>query len=267
MPTNLKFLIGLKPKLAIAFLKKQGVKLPADWKALHKAAEEQAGDIADRLKLDILQKTSDAVADAVERGLTFQQFKKELKENFEKWGFWGKKKDRVPGTEKFFSPHRVELVYRNNVSSAMQAGRWKRQWENRDNRPYGVYHSAMTDNTRDHHAAMHLRAFPIDDPVWDNIYPKNGHNCKCWVTTHNAKQLESMRIEVQTPVTHVGERQWKKGEKPEKYGFLMIKNRAGKDIEFSADPGWSHNPGKKAFKLKTDSYDKELVDVYEKSRK
>ena len=44
---------------------------------------------------------------------------------------------------------------------------------------YREYLSARTETTRPSHRAMHGFLAPADDPIWEQIWPLNGFNCKC----------------------------------------------------------------------------------------
>lgn len=46
---------------------------------------------------------------------------------------------------------------------------------------YWTYKTAGDSNVRPEHAALDGLTLPFNDPMWDEIYPPNGWNCRCYV--------------------------------------------------------------------------------------
>lgn len=81
------------------------------------------------------------------------------------------------------TPYRLELIVRQNISEALNAGR-KAMLEDEDISdfvPYWEYSAILDDRVRPTHAEMHGRIYRSDDPIWDVIYPPNGFNCRCGI--------------------------------------------------------------------------------------
>jgi len=266
MTINLGFAIGLKSELAIKYIQKKGVQIPKDWNNLHAVMKSKSTDMADKFKLDILQKVNDEIKDSIKTGKSFQQFKKDLKPNMEKWGFWGKKADRVEGMEQWFAPWRLKLIYTTQVSEARSAGRYKRQWATRKTLPVWVYKSALTARTRDNHRIMHGTAFPANHPIWDQIYPPNGYNCKCWIDTMSTRMAEKRGYVVNNPIED-GEvsRQVSKNDSAVDT-YKIYKDPETNTEYMHADKGWNKNAAKEVFEFKLDKYDLKLQEIYNKKR-
>ena len=89
------------------------------------------------------------------------------------------------------TPWYWETVYRTNLATAYQAGRWQ-QMTDPDvvaARPYLQYFSARLPTSRPSHAEKHGVILPVDDPFWSTWYPPNGFNCYCTVATVSEREL------------------------------------------------------------------------------
>jgi len=78
-------------------------------------------------------------------------------------------------------PRYLRTVYRTNVASAYNLGRWEQTQRNADLVELLEYHAVLDERTRPDHRAMHGVKAPIDAPVWSEWYPPNGYNCRCIV--------------------------------------------------------------------------------------
>ena len=87
---------------------------------------------------------------------------------------------------------RLKLVYRNNLSNASnQAKRYEAGQSKVSN--YLIYDAVDDENTRPGHAALDGLVAKADDPVWDDILPPNGHNCRCRVITATERQAQRVK--------------------------------------------------------------------------
>lgn len=81
------------------------------------------------------------------------------------------------------APWYWETVYRTNLASSYQVGRWKQITDPAvaDEFPYLRYVSALLPTSRPSHREKHGLVYPVGDPFWDEWYPPNGFNCYCTV--------------------------------------------------------------------------------------
>lgn len=81
MPENIdiKLLIGLKPEQIIQYLKRKGYKISWNWQDTWKEAHTKAFTVPKAMKLDILSDIRNELQKAIDNGLTYQQFKENLK--------------------------------------------------------------------------------------------------------------------------------------------------------------------------------------------
>lgn len=136
------------------------------------------------------------------KGLTLQQFKDGLKKHMEQKGYYGGKYDYLPDTEEnrkkkeAYLNWRLNVIFKTNLNTAYQAGRYRQMLRVSDTRPYWVYSAILDNRTRREHALLHGKAFRFDDPFWKTNYPPNGWNCRCTVysITEDEAKKESVDI-------------------------------------------------------------------------
>jgi hypothetical protein len=74
--------------------------------------------------------------------------------------------------------------------------------------PYWVYKSALLENTRASHAAMHNHVYHRDSPFWDTWYPPNAWNCQCYVEALSERQAKSGGFKLNKPFQPNGDQDW-----------------------------------------------------------
>jgi len=265
---NLKYAIGLAPQDAIKYFKSKGGKFSWDWWETWQEAHTKAFTVAKVMKADILQDIRSAVQKALDDGITYNQFQKELMPQLKAHGWWGKVMAQdVPGFDpasgvdpekivQLGSPWRLKTIYRTNMQSNYMAGRYKGMAENVTARPYWQYVAVMDARTRPSHAELNGRIFAHDDPFWDSFYPPNGWGCRCRVRPLSPRNLEQRKLTVEKSTGKLGEKNVlvsKEHGLEEKVATF----RAGK-TRISPDPGFSYNPGKTAWQPNLKKYSPEI---------
>jgi SPP1 gp7 family putative phage head morphogenesis protein len=89
---------------------------------------------------------------ALEDGTTFADFKKDAKDVFAKRGF---------------GSWRQETIFRTNIQTAYNVGRYKQMSEVADSRPYWMYDAVGDARTRPAHAALDGQVYPADHEFWN----------------------------------------------------------------------------------------------------
>lgn len=248
---DLSVVMGLPPREAIHYFESKGLKISFRWQEVWREAHARSFTVAGVTRQDLLADIRRATADAIAEGQTAAQFRKALEDTLKRKGWWGKGEIKNPETGEVRigergSPARLNLIYRQNLQSAYNAGRYQQQEEFSRAAPYWRYMAVMDARTRPSHAAMHGRVYRWDDPIWGTLYPPNGWNCRCRVETLSERAfrrggytLESgegeeveKSVPIRNPLTGTPEMRPVKGY------------RVGEGNVFFPDAGFDYNPGR-----------------------
>lgn len=224
---------GAPPEVA-AFFKNKRLRPSFDWQDVEPEEHAVAFTVAKAMNLDVLTAIQGALKGALDNGVPYEQFAKELKPRLRQMGWWGVKEAVDPLTGevrnlRLGSPRRLKTIYQANMRSARAAGQWDRIQRNKNAMPYLVYLLGPSESHRPHHAAKEGMVLPVDDPFWRQWYPPNGWGCKCHVRQISRRQAE----------------RWGVSDSPEIPMRDVVNRRTGevKAIPSGIDPGWETNPG------------------------
>jgi len=200
----------ITPKLlpfleAIRFFRGKGLVLsPDSFRDVWAAQHVQAFTVARVTSMDVLEDIRGAVRRAVEKGVSLGDFKRGLAPLLESKGWYVPRGEKAwvelpDGTlRKRLHPWRLETIYRTNLQSAYQAGRYAQMIEAAKDRPYWQYDAVLDSRTRPTHAMLDGKVYDFRHPFWDTWYPPNGHNCRCSVRTLSARQMRERGLVEQT---------------------------------------------------------------------
>ena len=254
---DLGYAIGLKPKDAIEYLESKELRVNWNWHDTWQEAHDRAFVIAKMTRHRLLSQSRKHVVDFLAEGKTIEAAAGELATTLRKAGWWGRRVVVSPagGAEivQLGSMHRIKTILRTNMNTAYGAGRYHRQQETADSRPYWQYLAIRDGATRRSHKALHSQTFRADDPFWEANYPPNGFNCRCRVRSLTERQVRRRGIRVNTDTeveafnerVSVDKRTGELIERPAKR--TSWKDPEGGRREFKPDPGWSYNPGRESF--------------------
>lgn len=208
----------LIPKQALDYIKNKKLHPAFSYKDVWNEEHATAFTVAKAMQLDVLSDIKGAVEKAIEKGTTFEQFKKELKPTLMQKGWWGKREmtDPLTGetiTAQLGSDRRLKTIYSTNLRSAYQKGQYDRTMES-DLHPYLMYRIGASVHHREQHLRWNNLIRPKDDPIWNSIFPPNGYGCKCYtvavtqarkekyerdgVPAYNPDTQKTVRVPVQT---------------------------------------------------------------------
>lgn len=208
----------LIPKQALDYIKNKKLHPAFSYKDVWNEEHATAFTVAKAMQLDVLSDIKGAVEKAIEKGTTFEQFKKELKPTLMQKGWWGKREmtDPLTGetiTTQLGSDRRLKTIYSTNLRSAYQKGQYDRTMES-DLHPYLMYRIGASVHHREQHLRWNNLIRPKDDPIWNSIFPPNGYGCKCYtvavtqarkekyerdgVPAYNPDTQRTVRVPVQT---------------------------------------------------------------------
>lgn len=189
-PELIRTAFDMKPEDAVKFLRDKGVAIPADYKQMLADARARAFSIAGVARLDLLQDVLDLLAEAVEQGRTFEDFRKELPGRLAGSGW-------TPADgEPLSTPWRLANIFRTNVQAALMASRYQTLLRVKKSRELWQYVAVQDRRTRPSHAALHGRIYPADHPFWQSYFPPNGFRCRCDVITYSRAEAADLGLAV-----------------------------------------------------------------------
>ncbi len=255
---DLLYAIGLPPEKAIEYFKNKGYAFSWSWRDLWQEAQARAFTVAKAMRLDVLQTIRDEVQKALDEGLTFADFQKDLEPKLKALGWWGKEEhiDTTTGEvtqAQLGSPYRLQTIYRTNLQTSYMAGRYRDFMENVDARPYWQYVAVMDSKTRPTHAALNGLVFRYDDPFWDTHYPPNDWNCRCRVRALSDRDIVKRGLDVSTGEGHLTNETVMSRGKP-----VDVTVYSAGNIRMAPGPGWNYNPGAVDWKPDLNRYDPDI---------
>lgn len=158
---------------------------PKEFSRLTDEAKVKAFAVSGIAKGDELDTVFSALQRAIDEGISFDQFKKECSDIFERRGWTGKR------------AWRVDNIFRTNIQAAYNVGKYKRLRESSAIVPYWQYSAINDSRTRPTHLAMNGRVWPADHPTWNIWFPPNGYRCRCSVIGLTRSQVARRGIKVE----------------------------------------------------------------------
>ncbi|HYD12697.1 MAG TPA: phage minor head protein [Allosphingosinicella sp.] len=234
---DIRPLIGLPPDdTRRAFDARGELRTTVKWHDMWQDEHARAFTVAKLARLDLLDTIRNSLADALNNGSTFEQWKANIIPELQRAGWWGRVEDRdLTGTSApvFIGPRRLETIFRTNMRVSRAAGQWARIQDRKDVAPFLRYSAVMDDRTRPLHRRWHGTILPVDHEWWNTHFPPCGWNCRCTVVQLGERDLER--------------RGWKVSPRPPQDGpprrFWRSGSPTPEAVPPGIDPGWGYNPG------------------------
>lgn len=237
---------ALAPEEAIAYFKAKGFDFPKTfaWQDMWQTDHATAFTVAKSTNFDILKDIHTSLANAMQNGQTFEQWKKTIIPTLQDKGWWGRKTmidpdnpDAGPQDVQLGSLRRLRTIFDVNTRMAHAAGRWNQIERAKGDAPWLRYTAVLDSKTRPLHALWHGTVLPFNHPWWDTHFPPNGWFCRCTVQQMSNRDL-----------TRYG---FKPSDGPKDDGppKTYTNPRTGEvsTVPNGIDPGFAYNPGKTAF--------------------
>ncbi len=221
------------PVEAKRYLSRKAVVETEEWDELKWGEHAHAFTVAHSRNAGVLDEIFGLLNEAMEKGQSFETFRKGLRDVMEKRGWYGRQ-DKGPDDEGYIN-WRTKLIYHVNMRTAYEAGRYRQQLRTADLRPIWVYKSKLIGkNRRQDHIALHDKAFRYDDPFWDRYRPPNGWGCECSVVTLSEAGAKRQGAEVLQ-------------SRPDGNPPALV-GPDGKAVDWGnfAPEEWQYNPGREA---------------------
>lgn len=227
----------LPPKEAIDWFRRKGWVFAFDWEEIWASENVAAFTVAKIMSRDLLEDVRAAVDSAIANGESLGTFAKNLRPILQAKGWWGKKEEVDPATGEtrvvqLGSPQRLRTIYRTNMTTAYQAGRWERIQRQKATFPFLRYLTVDDSRVRETHAHWHNVILPVDDPWWQTHYPPNDWGCRCTAIPVNQRMIDRRGLKVTEKPHFAGKRKY-------------TNKRTGEiiEVEKGIGPGWDYNVG------------------------
>jgi len=248
---DLALAFKMEPREAVKYFKEKDYLISDNWADVWQKQHARAFTVAKATKLSVLREIRLGLDKALAAGATEREFIKTLKPALAKMGWWGKDKfGRQLG-----STRRLKTIFRTNMASSYNAGRYREQKRRAESRPYWQYVAVLDQRTRDQHRDLNDKVFRHDDPFWDYFYPPNGYNCRCRVRALSERKLkrEGLKVEatkgdlpkVEKRIKRIDYRTGEVQYRNVDVHLYRGRNAAGRKFAVTPHPGFDYNPGKR----------------------
>jgi uncharacterized protein with gpF-like domain len=235
------------PETALRFLIGKKLRQGFDWRDTWEDEHAVAFTVAKAMSDDLLGDIKEALVQALSGGQTFAEFKKRLTPVLQERGWWGYTHATDPKTGdttevRLGTPNRLRIIYDTNMRTARAAGEWGRIEATKYQLPYLQYQLGPSLAHRPVHVQFEGLVLRATDPWWDTYAPPNGWGCKCHVRQIGQAEAAKLGGESETP-------------KIEHYTWDNTRTGQRVQVPVGCDPGWGHNPGKAALRVRADLRD------------
>lgn len=170
----------LPPEEALNFWKDKILLTPFEFYELVEEKRIHAFTVAKLYTVDELNAVHKALQKALSEGITLKEFKNQVSDIITR-------------------PWHTEVVFRTNIQTAYQVGRYRQMMRVSKRFPLWMYDAVNDSRTRPTHAMMDGKIYPANHPFWEKWFPPNGFNCRCSVIPLREKDVPPERISTDIP--------------------------------------------------------------------
>lgn len=245
------------PQEAIDYIRNKRLKPGFSYEDVWLEEHARSFTVAKCMELDLLKDIQDSIVTALEEGMSYDQWAKNIQQVMVDKGWWGIQKmtDPMTGEVKevqLGSPRRLETIFNINMRSAYNVGAYRQAMDS-DAHPYLMYRIGSSKRHRKEHVAWDGLILKKDDPWWNTHMPPNGWGCKCYVRAVSEarfKRLKDKGIPDETYREYGRRLAYKpvKTKVPADVPVDYVNKRTGRVYQGvrGIDPGFEWNPGKAA---------------------
>ncbi len=220
-----------------AYLRQKGLRPAFRWSEVWAEEHAHAFTIAKAVQADVLETLKEAVQYAIDKGVPYEAWARDLKPELQRQGWWGQAEMADPATgevkpRELGSPRRLRTIFDANLRSARAAGQWERGQRTKAVLPFYLYQLGPSERHRPEHVAREGMIRPVDDPIWTTWFPPNGWGCKCWLRQITRREAERLGI---SPPPAIETVPWKRQRDDGAVETVYV--------PVGIDPGWATNPG------------------------
>lgn len=175
---------SLDPLEAIAFFIQKIPLLPSEYRELEDEVRSQAFSLAGAQTIQVVSLIQIALEQALRDGSSFDEFANRAYDIFTEG------QGTTPGRA------HLENVFRTNLQTAYQVGRYQQMIQVAGRRPYWQYNAVDDNRVRPTHRAQDGKVYRYDHPFWRRWYPPNGFQCRCSVVSLSERELDEFNLSV-----------------------------------------------------------------------
>jgi SPP1 gp7 family putative phage head morphogenesis protein len=174
----------VQPEAAIRWFRSRLPLTDTSYRALEDTAKARGFTVSGLASLDLVQDVLRRLQTALEDGVPFEQWQKELPNGIKK--AWGKD-----------SGYRLKTIFDTNLQDAYGAGRYKAAIESK--RPYLALEVVLDGNTSN--ICLKLIGFvrAANDPIWKKYRPPLHYRCRTALITLDQEEAEARGISTKPP--------------------------------------------------------------------
>lgn len=255
---DLGYAVKLEPEAAVDYFRAKGYAVTDDWREMLHEQHARAFTVAKATGGDVLTTIRGAVDNALANGVTEREFMKQLAPELQKLGWWGRvSKEAADGSMvdvQLGSPARLQTIYRTNLITSYQSGRYLAQQASSDTRPYWSWVSIIDEHSRAHSIELNGKTLLSTDPFWASFYPPVDWGCRCRIRALSERRLKENGLTVESSDGLLSPMPVDAGTDAitgVSYQTEVMRYRSkdanGKTITLTPAPGWSYNVGSAAF--------------------
>jgi SPP1 gp7 family putative phage head morphogenesis protein len=112
---------------------------------------------------------------------------------------WTAFRERALTLNSQYNEHYLLVEYNHARRAGAMGSRWVEIQRTKAAFPYLKYVTAGDERVREHHQILDGMVGPVDDPIWNEIYPPNGWNCRCSVEELSLHDVQSGKVKITDP--------------------------------------------------------------------
>jgi hypothetical protein len=193
------------PEGAVNFYRSKaaGGRFAFDYRDVWQAEHAKSFVVAKVMTADVLDDLHDAVDQAINDGLAFEDFRDNLEPILKAKGWWGKRPmtDPLTGEERevqLGSNRRLQIIYDTNLRTSYAAGAYEQSMQAQALLPYWRYIDPSA-NPRLQHLGWSGTVLRKDNPWWASHLPPLAYNCHCYVDDLGPEDLSRHPLSASAP--------------------------------------------------------------------
>lgn len=179
---NIELLFDMPPEDAVNYLISMGYAVPENWEEILIAIQQHCFFVSNVTAADYLQTIHEGLTQAVKEGWTIEQFKKNIKTYLQTKGF----NPLSDGTA-----WRWEVIYRTNIQTAYQMGRFYEMEAAGEEFPYRQYIAVRDIRTTEGCKELNGAVFLHTDPFYLQNQTPRHFNCRAtWIALPKSEKVK-----------------------------------------------------------------------------